>query len=308
MSDLIAGTQISRSKDCPASSPKPILQKIPTRKAKIGENLTIRRALPHRERRMIGAWCFLDHFGPLNLNHGQGLNIGPHPHIGLQTFTWTLAGKILHRDSLGSQQIIHPKQVNLMTAGKGIAHSEESLPDGTLHGIQLWIALPNSVRQMAPNFIHYPDIPTFKHDGLVISVLAGELFKTQAPTKVYSPLMGVDLNAEQEVVTSFPLDPKFEYGILPLIGHMTVEEEIVEIDTLLYLGCGRNQLSIRMPQNSRALIIGGEPFKEEILIWWNFVARSMEEVIDATQAWNNGTRFGEVKGYQGDRLTAPDVT
>src|SRR5262249_8382743 len=129
MSDLIADREISDSKDCGPASLKPVKQKIETRTAQIGEGLTIRRALPHPERRMIGAWCFFDHFGPVNLKTSNGLNIAPHPHMGLQTFTWVIAGQILHRDSLGFQQIIQPGQVNLMTAGNGISHSEETVPD-----------------------------------------------------------------------------------------------------------------------------------------------------------------------------------
>jgi redox-sensitive bicupin YhaK (pirin superfamily) len=307
MSDLIVVTQISDSKDCPASSLKPVHQKLPTHKAIIGDNITIRRALPHRERRMIGAWCFFDHFGPLNLKNSDGIKIGPHPHMGLQTFTWTIAGEILHRDSLGSLQIIQPGQVNLMTAGHAISHSEESLPDTILHGVQLWIALPEAERFREPDFVHYSQMPTLDHDGLLITLLAGELFGKQAPTKVYSPLMGSDINAAQDVTTSLPLNPTFEYGILPLIGSIDVENETIDIDTLLYLGCGRSQVSIRTKQGTRFLMIGGEPFKEEILIWWNFVARTNEEIIEAIHDWNNQTRFGEVKGYPGDRLTAPEM-
>jgi redox-sensitive bicupin YhaK (pirin superfamily) len=205
MSDLIKTPQISDSKDCPETSFKPIHQTIATRVAKIGEDLTIRRALPHPDRRMIGAWCFLDHFGPLDLKNSKGLNIAPHPHIGLQTFTWPIAGEILHRDSLGSKQVIQPGQVNLMTAGNGIAHSEESLPDSVLHGVQLWIALPDSARHMQPNFIHYPTVPSVELDGLQINLLAGEFLDIQSPTKVYSPLIGLELNAPTATISTLPL-------------------------------------------------------------------------------------------------------
>jgi redox-sensitive bicupin YhaK (pirin superfamily) len=305
MSDLIAKTLLSDSNDCPAAALNPIHNKIITRKALIGENVTIRRALPHKERRMIGGWCFFDHFGPLSLKNTNGLKVAPHPHMGLQTFTWTLEGEILHRDSLGSLQQIKPGAVNLMTAGNGISHSEESLPDTTLHGVQLWIALPDAMRNMPPDFVHYPKMPTFTHDSILFTLLAGEFFNFQAPTKVYTPLIGLDLNVLENTSTTLPLNPKFEYGILPLIGNIDVEGEIIDIETLLYLGCGRTELSINVPKDSRIMIIGGEPFKEEILIWWNFVARSKQEIIDATNAWNNKTQFGEVKGYPGERLIAP---
>lgn len=307
MSDLIKTAQISDSKDCPETSFKPIHQTIATRVAKIGEDLTIRRALPHPDRRMIGAWCFLDHFGPLDLKNSKGLNIAPHPHIGLQTFTWPIAGEILHRDSLGSEQVIQPGQVNLMTAGNGIAHSEESLPDSVLHGVQLWIALPDFARHMQPNFIHYPTVPSLELDGLQINLLAGEFLNTQSPTKVYSPLIGLELNASQAITSVLPLNPKFEYGILPLVGEIQVEGETIGIDDLLYLGCGRSKLAISVAADARILIIGGEPFDEEILLWWNFVARTKEEIIAATHNWNNHKHFAEVKGYQGGRLTAPEL-
>jgi redox-sensitive bicupin YhaK (pirin superfamily) len=306
MSDLIKKCQLSDSKDCPESSLKLISQKIPTRKAQIGDNLTIRRALPHSERRMIGAWCFLDHFGPLDLKSNE-LDIAPHPHMGLQTFTWTIQGEIIHRDSLGSEQVIKGGQVNLMTSGHGISHSEDSLPDTVLHGVQLWIALPDSVRNMQPDFTHYPTLPIVNHEGLLITVLAGNLFDQQAPTKVYSPLLGLDIRAQKDTETFIPLNPKFEYGILPLVGDVEVEGEKISIDTLLYLGAGREKLPLKVAKDAHILIIGGEPFQEEILIWWNFVARTKAEIKDAIESWNNGSRFGEVKSYPSDkRLTAPE--
>jgi redox-sensitive bicupin YhaK (pirin superfamily) len=306
MSDLIKEAKLSDSKDCPASSQKPIHEKIPTRNALLGEGLTIRRALPQRARRMIGAWCFFDHFGPLDLKK-SGLNVAPHPHIGLQTFTWTIAGEILHRDSLGSKQVIRPGAVNLMTAGKGISHSEESLPDSVLHGVQLWIALPDAMRNMEPAFAHHPDLPTHEQEGVLITVLAGELFGLQAPTKVYSLLIGLDLQALREAKTELPLNTKFEYGVLVLSGSITVEEETIEPGTLLYLGCGRKSLALTIPAAARVFIIGGEPFEEEILLWWNFVARTRDEIVQATEDWQQHRRFGEVQAYAGDRLDAPAV-
>lgn len=306
MSDLLKTPQILNSKDCLALAAKTTSQKIQTRKAEIGEGLTIRRALPHRDRKTIGAWCFMDHFGPLDLKHSNGLRIGPHPHIGLQTFTYPLAGEILHRDSLGSLQKIQPGQVNLMTAGKGISHSEESLPDTILHGVQLWIALPDAVRHMEPSFIHYDRIPSFHVDQLKINVLAGEFANHLSPVKVHSPLVGLELHALEETTTLLPLNTNFEYGVLPLIGNIHLAKENIDIESFMYLPCGQTALPIHLPKGARVLIIGGEPFKEEILIWWNFVARTKEEIKLATEAWNNHTAFGEVKGYLGERLDPPE--
>lgn len=305
MSDLLKTPQILDSKECLALASKSHSQKLKTRTAIVGPNITIRRGLPHHDRKTIGAWCFLDHFGPMSLSNSDGLRIGPHPHIGLQTFTYPLQGEILHRDSLGSKQKIQPGQVNLMTAGKGISHSEESLPDTTLHGVQLWIALPEHARHMKPNFIHYENLPSIKLDGLQINVLAGEFLNSVSPVKVYSPLVGLELNALEDATLNLPLNPKFEYGILPLIGNIEVGNEVIDLDTLLYLSCGLNTIPIHLKKGSRILIVGGEPFKEEILIWWNFVARTKEEMIAARNAWNDHTEFGEVHGFQGERLTPP---
>lgn len=307
MSDLIKTPEIFNSNECLPLSSQCNSQKLKTHTAFVGDNITICRALPHRDRKTIGAWCFLDHFGPLDLTNTEGLRIGPHPHIGLQTFTYPLRGEILHRDSLGSKQKIQPGQVNLMTAGKGISHSEESLPDTLLHGIQLWIALPDDVRHMKPNFIHYENIPSLKLENLQINILAGEFLNSVSPIKVYSPLVGLELNALEDTITHLPLNPKFEYGVLPLIGTIEIANEVIDLDTLLYLPCGKSTMPIRIQKGSKILIIGGEPFEEDILIWWNFVARTKEEMIKAATAWNNHTEFGEVTGFDGDRLTPPPL-
>lgn len=306
MSDLLENPCLLSSKDCQELLSK-ISQKLPTRTAHIGEDLTIRRALPHKNRKTIGAWCFLDHFGPLDLKNSNGLNIGPHPHMGLQTFTYLMNGEILHRDSLGSKQVIRPGQVNLMTAGKGISHSEESLPDSMLHGVQLWIALPDSARFMAPNFSHYADIPTVHLGDIAIHVLVGEFLETNSPVEVHTPLVGLELHALNDTSYTLPLNPAFEYGILPLNGTIQIGHESIDTETMLYLASGQSHIPVHLKKGSRILIVGGEPFKEEILIWWNFVARTKDEMIEAVHAWNHHTAFGEVKGYVGDQLAAPEL-
>jgi redox-sensitive bicupin YhaK (pirin superfamily) len=307
MSDLLVEPKISDSKDCPDSARKPVHETIATHDAKIGDGLIIHRALPTKARRMIGAWCFFDHFGPLNLTGTQGLNVAPHPHIGLQTFTWTLSGEILHRDSLGSKQVITPGKINLMTAGKGICHSEESLPTGILHGVQLWIALPDEVRNMEPEFAHYEELPTLQQDNILLTLLVGDYAGQRAPTKVYSPMLGLDLQTDVAATTTLSLDPAFEYGVMVLAESATIEKENLAPGTLLYLGCGRTELTVTLAKNARVFLIGGEPFGEEILVWWNFVGRTRDEIVDATNDWEHHRRFGEVHGYVGDRLTAPSV-
>jgi redox-sensitive bicupin YhaK (pirin superfamily) len=293
-------------KPCPGH---PVLERIETRGAEVGL-LPIHRALPSRQRRMVGAWCFLDHAGPIDYAAGQGLRVGPHPHIGLQTFTWMIEGEIMHRDSLGYEQVIRPGQVNLMTAGRGIAHAEDEVSataPGRLHAVQLWIALPEAERHRAPSFRHYPDLPVIREGGFRATVLAGSAFGRTAPAEVFSPLVGLDLAADGAASLTLPLEPGFEYAVLGLIGETRVEGEALPPDTLLYLGLGRRELKLQCGAASRLVLIGGEPFGEEILLWWNFVARRPQEMEEATLAWNEHRHFGEVKGSPSPRLVAPDI-
>lgn len=282
-------------------------ERIATRDSVLGEGMTIRRALPSRQRRCVGAWCFLDHFGPLDVSQGRGLRVGPHPHIGLQTFTWPISGEILHRDSLGYEQLMRPGQVNLMTAGRGIAHSEESPAERSplLHGAQLWIALPDSHREMEPAFEHYPEVPALERDGFHIAVLAGELLGERSPVKVFSPLLGAELSSVRGGQTLLPLRPDFEHAVLMLEGLASIEDEPLGVGELLHLGGGRERLQVKADRPARLLLLGGEPFPEAPLLWWNFVARSKEEIARATSDWKAGRGFGEVRGYDGERLDAP---
>jgi quercetin 2,3-dioxygenase len=292
---------------CPAH---PVLERIEARATEIGGGLIIRRALPNRRRRTVGAWCFLDHAGPLDYSAGAGLHVGPHPHIGLQTFTWMIEGEVVHRDSLGNEQVITPGQVNLMTAGRGISHSEDSAPGpgGTLHAAQLWIALPETQRQRAPAFHNYPRLPLIERGGFSVRVLAGSALGETSPAQVYSPLMAVDLAAAAAARLDLPLTAAFEHAALVLAGAATVEGEALIPGTLLYLGTRRERLAIACERAARILLVGGTPFGENVLLWWNFVARRVEEMEDATRAWNQGERFGEVRGSPSPRLIAPDVS
>jgi len=288
-----------------------LMERLATRDSIVGDSLPIRRALPNRARRMIGAWCFLDHAGPVTVKSHEEFRVGSHPHIGLQTFTWMIEGEILHRDSLGYEQVLRPRQVNLMTSGHGIAHSEESLPmtaPSRLHMAQLWIALPESHRHGPAAFEHHPVLPVLQHNGFTITVLAGEILEQVSPVKVHSPLLGLDLACTGNAETRLPLNSNFEHGVLVLDGQIIIEGEALESGTLLYLGKDRSHVRIQTTTNARLLLLGGEPFNEEVLLWWNFVARSEAEIIEATNDWNaHSARFGEVKGYQGERLTAPSV-
>ena len=261
------------------------LQRLPTRLADVG-GIPIHRAIPQRALRKVGAWCFLDHAGPAE-PPPPGMQVGPHPHIGLQTFTWMIEGEVLHRDSLGNEQIIRPGQVNLMTAGRGIAHSEES-QTVHVHAAQLWIALPDSHRHIAPRFQHYPDLPKTKIGDFDATVLAGEALGLAAPAQVHTPLMSVDLHASGQASPAkvqFPLRADFEHAVMSLSGLVMVEGEPLPEQELIYLPVGRESVNIECAPDSRLLIIGGEPMDEAILLWWNFVARTTEEMQEARAQW-----------------------
>ena len=290
----------------PASGP--VTERIAARVQTLGGGLAIRRALPTAARRMVGPWVFLDHFGPLPVRAGEGMDVAPHPHIGLQTVTWLLEGRVLHKDSVGSVQEIRPGQVNWMTAGRGIAHSEET-PDGesgTLHGVQLWVALPDAHRHMAPAFAHHPALPRLALDGTDATVIAGTVAGLRSPAHALSPLVAIDLPLPHDRPVRLPLDPAFEHAVLPVRGAPTVAGETVEPGTLLYLGTGRDHVTLHGP-DAHVVIVGGAPFDTPVLLWWNFVARTEAEIREATDAWNAGTLTPPVSAYAGEPLPAPPV-
>ena len=288
-------------------------QRYAARSAIVGEDTPIRRALPNAARRTVGAWCFLDHAGPVQFKPGHGMHVGAHPHIGLQTFTWMIEGEVMHRDSLGNEQVVRPGQVNLMTAGRGISHTEDSVTDGArLHAAQLWIALPDSQRHCEPDFCNYPDLPKVQADGFTATVLAGTALGQTAPTQVHSDLVGIDLASEGSAHTTLPLDARFEYAVLVLRGEIVVEGEVLRQEELLYFAPGRHELSIQADGAAQVLLLGGLPFGEEILLWWNFVARNQAEMEQALADWsaspNQGGRFGKVRaGSSAAPLDTPSL-
>ena len=299
-------TEISNSNDCPKAQPNQ-LKELTLREAVIGDGMVIKRALPNREKRMIGAWCFLDHAGPVKFNEGEGLDVGPHPHIGLQTFTWMIDGTVNHDDSLGSKQLIRPKQVNIMTAGRGISHTEVAPKTETgMHTAQLWIALPDSHRHMEPKFEHHPDLPTVQQDNALVTVLVGDFLGKTSPVTVYTPLLGVDVEAVEDLDIKLPLRQDFEYGILALEGEATINGKALTQDNMLVFETQNEVLHIQCKKGTRILVLGGEPFETEILLWWNFVARTQAEMAEARQQWiDRDPRFGEIPAYEGPGLIAP---
>ena len=300
-------TEISNSDDC-EKYVNQFIQDFPIRSAEIGKGTVIKRALPSRQKRMIGAWCFLDHAGPVHFKQGEGLDVGPHPHIGLQTFTWMIEGTMLHSDSLGTvDQLIRPKQVNLMTAGHGISHTEVAPATETkMHAAQLWIALPDAKINMAPQFDHYPELPVVEKDGVEFTILVGEFLNTTSPVKVHTELLGVDLTAKEKTKTRLSLNPKFEYAFMALEGTAVVNGHELDQDNLVVLEPGLTELDIEIHAGGRILLLGGEPFESPILLWWNFVGRTQEELRIAREQWiNKDPRFGSIPSYIGESLKAP---
>lgn len=266
----------------------------------------VRRTIPSKELRTIGAWCFVDHFGPIS---GQdAMKVASHPHTGLQTATWLFEGSVEHNDSVGSRQVIRPGELNLMTAGSGISHSELSVSAGKLSGIQLWIALPDEFRHMSPNFQNHSDLPKFEIDTCQFRLFVGELFEHKSSAKVFSPLLGVEISVPAGGKATVPLDPKFEYGILLTAGDVEINEVPTAFGELRYLHPGASSLEISSSTGACVILLGGEPFTEEIVMWWNFIARSHSEIEILRNDWQLGSaRFGNVLDSIGERIPAPPL-
>jgi len=280
--------------DCSHPS-APCLEVTDSRDERVGK-VRVRRALPRKGRRTVGAWCFADHMGPADVTENSGLDVGPHPHIGLQTVTWLIDGQVLHRDSLGSEQVIKPGQLNLMTSGGAVSHAEEATGHyrGTLEGIQLWVALPDITRHGAARFEHHPELPQDEVDGGVATVLVGEYGNLTSPARHDTPLVGVDLNLHRP--TTVPLRPEWEYAVVVLGGAVGINAQPLPPGKLGYLGRGRDELHLDVREPTRAVLLGGEPFEEPIVMWWNFVARNRSEIDDAYAAWEaEDDRFGRVR-------------
>jgi len=286
----------------------PVVESIPARRTELG-GLKILRALPRRQRRMVGPWCFLDRYGPIGFTAEKAMDVAPHPHIGLQTVSWLVAGEIVHNDSLGCEALMRAGQLNLMTAGQGIAHSEETPPrnSGQLDGIQLWVALPENQRQIAPAFDHYASLPAFDIASATVTMIIGQLLEHKSPARSFSPIVGADIAFRGRETIDLPLDPKFEHSIFLLHGQGALNDQPIAAEALHYISPGHDELRITGTENCRMLLIGGEPFPEPILMWWNFVARSRAELAQARQDWEQHQRFGEVKAYNGPRVPAPDL-
>ncbi|RAK29398.1 hypothetical protein B0I29_118190 [Actinoplanes lutulentus] len=237
------------------------------------------------------------------------MQVPPHPHTGLQTVTWLVDGVIEHRDSLGSHQFIAPGQLNLMTSGRGIAHSEYTPPDHPdgMHGLQLWLALPDSARNGTASFEHHAGLPGYTADGVTVTVVIGQLGALRSPATVFTPLAGAELLFAGASGITLPLEAGFEYGILVMSGSASVDGTPLEPGSLLYLGDGQETVTVTSDGEARLFLVGGEPFDEPLVMWWNFVGRSHEDIVEARTQWMAGERFGTVGGCAAAPLPAPEL-
>ncbi|MGJ5818568.1 pirin family protein [Paludibaculum fermentans] len=306
MSDLLPAE--STAQECAAADPARVLETYPAHETDLGR-IRIRRILPVRQRRLIGPWCFLDRYGPLSFTNEKPMDVAPHPHIGLQTVSWLLSGEIVHHDSLGTEALLRPGQLGVMTAGGGITHTEETPVEnsGQLSGVQLWVALPEAQRNGPPAFGHHPAPPVLEEPGALIRVILGDWMGRRSDGAAYSPMVGAQLTLHAGTSTALPLRPEYEHGLVVLSGDAVFEGQEMQPDTLYYLGALRGEMQLTTRAGAQILLIGGAPFGETILMWWNFVARTQEEIAAARSDWEQHLRFDDVRAYQGARLRAPQL-
>jgi len=310
---------------CPPDDPAgPIVQVLAPRDVPLGgpRAMNVRRTLPQRGRTTIGAWCFADHYGPDDVAETGGMVVPPHPHTGLQTVSWLFEGEIEHRDSAGSHELVRPGGVNLMTAGRGISHSEVSPPGTTtLHGVQLWVALPEASRNIGPFFEHAETEATTVDDATV-RVFVGSLAGLDADVTVFSELLGAQVDLPAGGRATLDLEPTFEHGVLVDAGPVSIRVDGADAATdvarseLAYVEPGRHRLELAAGDAPvRVLLLGGVPFGEPIVMWWNFIGRTHDEIVDFRRQWqadvigrdNPDGRFGTVQGYDGSPLPAPEL-
>ncbi|MGK0298015.1 MAG: redox-sensitive bicupin YhaK (pirin superfamily) [Gammaproteobacteria bacterium] len=260
---------------------------------------SVRRYLPHRLCKKVGPFVFFDHMGPAIFKSGDGIDVRPHPHIGLATITYLFEGEIIHRDNLGYVQAIQPGALNLMTSGKGIVHSERTSElarqqGQTLHGLQVWVALPEEFEEVDPDFLHYEnkDLPIININGAEIRIIIGTAFQQQSPVKTYSPLFYLDVDMPDQ--SSFILPDDYpERAIHIISGEVEVNGNALKMYEMAVLERSEN-IKIIAKQDSRLVIFGGDVINDRHL-WWNFVSSSKERIDVAKQDWKSG-HFGNIPG------------
>lgn len=287
--------------------------------ARISPRDEVLRFLPHRDRRLVGAWCFVDVYGPDDIRDRVGMTVAPHPHIGLQTVSWLVQGEVLHRDSLGTTALIAPGRAGIMTAGRGISHSENSPVEHppVLQGVQLWVALPDALRDLDPAFQLGQAASPLVVGGVRAHVFMGSLGEVDSGTRVYSPLLGAELTpatadgsaGSSPAVGTLALDRAYEHLFVVLDGRARVDGQPVDTTHALFVPVGAREADLQLAPGARVLLLGGEPLGEEIVMWWNFVGRTHEEVVSARASWETRDgRFGDVSHYPtADRYEAPTL-
>jgi redox-sensitive bicupin YhaK (pirin superfamily) len=264
----------------------------------LGDGFAVRRALPHGKRQMVGPFIFFDHFGPVQFMAGKGMDVRPHPHIGLATVTYLFDGSIMHRDSEGNIQEIQPGAMNLMTAGRGIAHSERT-PDAQrrdgqkMLGLQSWIALPAGSEEITPSFQHYAaeSLPTVQYGGFTARIIAGSGFGVKSPVTMVSPWFYTEVTAVAGV--SVPLDADHEERAIYLVdGEVEIAGERYESPRLLIFRPG-DRITVRALRHARLMLLGGAALEGPRYIWWNFVSSRQERIEQAKEDWKMG-RFAPV--------------
>lgn len=265
--------------------------------------VSVFRTVPSPHLRRIGAWIFVDHFGPTE--HVTGMTVAQHPHTGLQTVTWLFEGSVDHRDSIGSVQQIRPGQLNLMTAGDGVAHSERSLPGDSerMHAVQLWLALPESRRSGAADFQHLDSVPELRHGEAEFKVFIGEYQGVASAAKVYHPTLGAEMRLDGE--HRLQLQSGWEYGLLLVSGELWIDGAELPLRHLASLEPGIDA-PLLVGRNAVAVLLGGLPFAEPIVMWWNFLARSQEEIVEMRERWN-GRGYPAFQDELGGWIPAPEL-
>lgn len=268
----------------------------------------VRRVLPSRDRRMVGPFVFFDHLGPAEFPPGKGISVRPHPHIGLATVTYLFEGEILHRDSLGFMQPIRPGAVNLMTAGRGIVHSERAGEDldelSRLHGIQSWMALPENLQEIEPAFVHYPaaELPELDRDGVKVRVIIGEAFGVQSPVAVHSSMLYLECRMPAGSSLVLP-DGYDECAVYVVEGELQVDDKSIR-SGLMAVACPGKTMHLEARVDSRVMVIGGDNLGPR-RVWWNFVSTSKGRIEQAKDDWRAG-RFGTVPGDEDEFIPLPD--
>jgi redox-sensitive bicupin YhaK (pirin superfamily) len=270
----------------------------------------VRRALPAAGRQMVGPFIFFDQFGPVLMKAGQGIDVRPHPHIGLSTVTWLFDGAIYHRDSLGSSQAIAPGELNWMTAGKGIVHSERTAApdlarDRSVFGIQSWVALPKQHEETAPAFEHVAmeQLPLIEDKGITARVVAGSVYGATSPVKTHSDLFYADVQMLAGSALPLPVEHE-ERGVYVAEGGIAVAGQHFAAGRLLVFRPG-DAITLRAVQDARVMLLGGEPMDGPRHIWWNFVSSSKDRIEAAKDDWKRA-RFGIVPGDEKDFIPLPD--